>query len=136
MAMIKAAVVLPTHNDARDIRDHLRTVLAQQQKLPSHVRLQVLVIDDNSPNGSGKLIHNLLSFNHNIKLISSMEMAVSLNKFAYALGAMGRILSSKWTPTLITTLFSSCPDHGNYERQLSWPLPPVLSGGSFPENGR
>lgn len=139
MAMIKAVVVLPTHNDARDIRDHLRTVLAQQQKLPSHVRLQVLVIDDNSPNGSGKLIHNLLSFNHNIKLISSNGNGIGAalkQGFAYALGAMGADIvvqmdaNTNHNPVLIPVLIMEIMS-GKSELAIASRF---VKGGSFPEN--
>ncbi|MCL4869093.1 MAG: polyprenol monophosphomannose synthase [Anaerolineae bacterium] len=53
MPLSPTVVIVPTYNEADNIRDLLTQLLA----LP--VELQVLVVDDNSPDGTGKLVDEM-----------------------------------------------------------------------------
>ncbi len=48
-------IVLPTYNEAQNLPEMVRTLLA----LPLQVRAQVLVVDDNSPDGTGSVADEL-----------------------------------------------------------------------------
>ena len=55
MTTAKTIVIVPTYNEADNIRDLVTQLLA----LP--VNLDVLVVDDNSPDGTGQLVDTLIS---------------------------------------------------------------------------
>ncbi len=55
MTTAKTIVIVPTYNEADNIRDLVTQLLA----LP--VNLDVLVVDDNSPDGTGRLVDTLIS---------------------------------------------------------------------------
>jgi len=55
-----ACIVLPTYNEAENLRVLLPRVFAQQEWISSH-ELHVLVVDDNSPDGSGQVVENFRS---------------------------------------------------------------------------
>ena len=47
---MKACVILPTYNEAENVKFVIPRIFAQAGKIPSH-ELHVLVVDDNSPDG-------------------------------------------------------------------------------------
>jgi len=55
-----ACIVLPTYNEAKNLRVLLPRVFAQQEWI-SFYELHVLVVDDNSPDGSGQVVENFRS---------------------------------------------------------------------------
>jgi dolichol-phosphate mannosyltransferase len=55
-----ACIVLPTYNEAQNLRVLLPGIFAQQERISSH-ELHVLVVDDNSPDGSGHVVENCRS---------------------------------------------------------------------------
>jgi dolichol-phosphate mannosyltransferase len=52
-----ACIVLPTYNEAENLRVLLPRIFAQQEWIPSY-ELHVLVVEDNSPDGSGQVVEN------------------------------------------------------------------------------
>jgi len=50
-----ACIVLPTYNEADNIKILLPKVFEQKQKIASH-ELHVLVVDDNSPDGTADVV--------------------------------------------------------------------------------
>ncbi len=60
---MKILVIIPTYNEKENISTILPLVLKQDQEI------EVLVVDDNSPDGTGKLVEELQSSNPRIKLI-------------------------------------------------------------------
>ena len=60
---MKILVIIPTYNEKENIGTILPLVLKQDQGI------EVLVVDDNSPDGTGKLVEELKASNPRIKLI-------------------------------------------------------------------
>lgn len=60
---MKILVIIPTYNEKENISTILPLVLKQDQEI------EVLVVDDNSPDGTGILVEELQSSNSRIKLI-------------------------------------------------------------------
>jgi len=61
------AVVLPTYNEAENIRPLIRALLDAEPTLT------VVVVDDNSPDGTGKLADDLAAREPRVKVIHRME---------------------------------------------------------------
>lgn len=61
---MKILVIIPTYNEKENISTILPLVLKQDQEI------EVLVVDDSSPDGTGKLVEELQSSNPRIKLIN------------------------------------------------------------------
>ncbi|MFQ6047489.1 MAG: polyprenol monophosphomannose synthase [Gemmatimonadales bacterium] len=59
----KALVVIPTYNEAENIRQIVPQVLGQDP------RIQVLIVDDNSPDGTGRLADEMASVDPRIHVI-------------------------------------------------------------------
>ena len=53
-----ACIVLPTYNEAQNISKLLPEIFAQAEKFQSH-ELHVLVVDDNSPDGTGDIVKKM-----------------------------------------------------------------------------
>ena len=53
-----ACIVLPTYNEAQNISILLPEIFAQSDKISSH-ELQVLVVDDSSPDGTAEIVKNM-----------------------------------------------------------------------------
>jgi len=60
---MKILVIIPTYNEKENINKIIPLVLEQDQDI------EVLVVDDNSPDGTGKLVEEIQSSNPRIKLI-------------------------------------------------------------------
>ena len=52
-----ACIVLPTYNEAENLKVLLPEIFRQQERIPSH-QLHVLVVDDNSPDGSARVVED------------------------------------------------------------------------------
>jgi dolichol-phosphate mannosyltransferase len=55
-----ACIVLPTYNEAENLQVLLPRIFEQQERISSH-ELHVLVVDDNSPDGTGQLVEGFRS---------------------------------------------------------------------------
>lgn len=60
---MKSIVVIPTYNESENIERLIEQVLAQ------HVSLNVLVVDDNSPDGTGEIVDRIAVSNPRVKVI-------------------------------------------------------------------
>lgn len=60
---MKATVVIPTYNESENIERLIEQVLAQ------HNSLNVLVVDDNSPDGTGGIVDRIAASNPRVKVI-------------------------------------------------------------------
>ena len=60
---MRALVIIPTYNEAENIESILFATLEQNQSL------EVLIIDDNSPDGTGEIVQSLLKENPRLHLI-------------------------------------------------------------------
>jgi len=61
--MLKALVIIPTYDEAENIAKLVPNVLSQAPNL------DVLVVDDNSPDGTAGLVHDLMDNNGRVHLI-------------------------------------------------------------------
>ena len=55
-----ACIVLPTYNEVQNIQILLPRIFEQQERISSH-ELHVLVVDDNSPDGTGRFVEGFRS---------------------------------------------------------------------------
>lgn len=60
----RALVIVPTYNERENIARLVDTVLAQDR------RLEILVVDDGSPDGTGEIVEGLRQLNHRVHLFS------------------------------------------------------------------
>ena len=80
---MKTLVIIPTYNEKENIGKIIPLVLIQDQDI------DVLVVDDNSPDGTGKIVSEMIATNHRVKLIQRVKKSglgtAYLAGFQYAL---------------------------------------------------
>lgn len=64
-----ACIVLPTYMEAKNLPILLPRIFAQQERIPSH-ELHVLVVDDNSPDGTQGLVEEFRQRNPRLHLLT------------------------------------------------------------------
>ena len=64
-----ACIVLPTFNEAENVRELIPAIFEQAGRIPTH-DLHVLVVDDNSPDGTAGIVRELMNVYPNLHLIS------------------------------------------------------------------
>jgi len=62
MATARALVIVPTYNERENISRLIETVLAQDE------RLEVLVVDDGSPDGTGDIVDRIITTNRRVHI--------------------------------------------------------------------
>ena len=69
--MSEVLVILPTYNEADNIRRMLDTLFARMKKfgLPLHV----LVVDDNSPDGTSSIVQDKMSTQKQLHLLTGKK---------------------------------------------------------------
>jgi dolichol-phosphate mannosyltransferase len=65
----KACIIIPTYNEKDNLENIVRAVLLQDE------RLSVLVVDDNSPDGTGQIADRLVAENSRIMVLHRQEKA-------------------------------------------------------------
>lgn len=70
--MLNVTIVLPTYNEARNIRDVLQKIDLETSKIEGH-SFDILVVDDFSPDGTGELVKELISGNDKIHLLQAKK---------------------------------------------------------------
>lgn len=73
--MKKAIVVLPTYNEKENIVLMLKRIIEQQPKITSHI-LEVLVVDDSSPDGTGRIVREISDINPQIHVITGKKQGL------------------------------------------------------------
>ena len=68
----KACVVLPTYNEAENVKFVIPGIFEQAGKISTH-ELHVLVVDDNSPDGTQDVVSGLMKQYKNLHLISGKK---------------------------------------------------------------
>jgi dolichol-phosphate mannosyltransferase len=80
---MKILVIIPTYNEKDNIGKIIPLVLKQDPDI------EVLVVDDNSPDGTGKIVEEIISTNRRVKLIQRVKKSglgtAYLTGFQYAL---------------------------------------------------
>lgn len=64
-----ACIVMPTYNEAANLSELLPKILEQQSRIPTH-ELHLLIVDDNSPDGTATVVSEWMKQNPRIHLIS------------------------------------------------------------------
>jgi dolichol-phosphate mannosyltransferase len=65
-------IVLPTYNERENIKNIINAILNQKYYLPKY-NLAVLVVDDYSPDGTGRIVRKLSKQNSSIKIITGKK---------------------------------------------------------------
>jgi dolichol-phosphate mannosyltransferase len=65
----RACVVLPTYNEAENVGSLIPRIFATADEIPTH-DLHVLVVDDNSPDGTQGIVRTLMASYENLHLIT------------------------------------------------------------------
>jgi dolichol-phosphate mannosyltransferase len=66
------SVIIPTYNESQNILTILKSV---EENLPKELSLEIIVVDDNSPDRTGQIVDNYIknNFNNSIKIIHRKE---------------------------------------------------------------
>ena len=62
----EVSIIVPTYNEAKNILNLIDSI---QNNLPDNIHAEIIVVDDNSPDGTGKLVENYYNENINDNLI-------------------------------------------------------------------
>jgi dolichol-phosphate mannosyltransferase len=65
-------VIIPTYNEAANLPELLPRIFEQQAKIPTH-EVHVLVVDDNSPDGTAMVVGEWMKQNPRIQLLSGQK---------------------------------------------------------------
>ena len=68
-SILKACVVLPTYNEAENIESVTKTIFATQTNITTH-QLHVIVVDDNSPDGTQEVVRKQMKEFHRLYLVT------------------------------------------------------------------
>jgi len=68
----KALVILPTYNEAGNIRQIIEEIFQVSKRIPGW-RLEVLIADDSSPDGTAEIVKKLQKKHHDLYLISGKK---------------------------------------------------------------
>lgn len=68
--MRKVVVVLPTFNEKANVRRFTEEVLAQEKNIPGY-RIEVLIVDSNSPDGTGEVAKKLAKENSRVHFLNA-----------------------------------------------------------------
>ena len=71
----KACIVLPTYNEAENIESITKAIFAMQSSIPTH-ELYVLVVDDNSPDGTQDIVKQQMHQFPNLHLITGKKVGL------------------------------------------------------------
>ena len=59
---VKLSIIVPTYNESENI---LKLIEAIRRNIPSNIFAEIIVVDDNSPDGTGRLVENYINSNNN-----------------------------------------------------------------------
>jgi dolichol-phosphate mannosyltransferase len=66
----QVSIILPTYNESQNIVDILKLI---HENIPKGIQTETIVVDDNSPDGTGKIVEDYIS---NIKKIAENTIAI------------------------------------------------------------
>ena len=70
-----ACVILPTYNEAENVGSIIPRIFEKTDEIPTH-DLHVLVVDDNSPDGTGDIVRTLMARYENLHLITGPKQGL------------------------------------------------------------
>jgi dolichol-phosphate mannosyltransferase len=71
----RACIVMPTYNEAANLRELMPRILLEAEKIPTH-ELHVLVVDDKSPDGTRSMVAEWAKENPRIHLLSGDKVGL------------------------------------------------------------
>lgn len=89
-----ACLVLPTYNEQSNLRIVLPRIFDQASRIPMH-DLHVLVMDDNSPDGTADVVHEAMPNNPKLHLITGIKRGLGdayKRGMAHAVNSLGAAL--------------------------------------------
>ncbi len=72
---LKACVVLPTYNEAENIESITKAIFAMQSNIDTH-QLYVIVVDDNSPDGTQEIVKKQIQQHPYLRLITGNKVGL------------------------------------------------------------
>lgn len=88
---MKVVVIIPTYNEVENIERLIEALLVTSKEFPQH-QTQLLVVDDNSPDGTGEVVKKLQSRYKNIDLLTGEKRGLGqayLRGMDYAISRLG-----------------------------------------------
>ncbi len=86
---MKIVIIIPTYNEKHNIIELINALQQVFKKIPHD--MNILVVDDNSPDGTGELVRNHAEKHSNIRLITGRKQGLGsayIRGMEYALGHM------------------------------------------------
>ena len=77
----QVSIILPTYNESQNILDILKSI---KDNLPKNFVTQTIVVDDNSPDGTGKIVEDYLK---NVKKVADNTIEIIHRKAKEGLGS-------------------------------------------------
>ncbi len=71
----RACIVMPSYNEAENLRELLPQILRQAEKIPTH-ELHILVVDDNSPDGSSAVVSEWMARDTRVHLLQGNKLGL------------------------------------------------------------
>jgi dolichol-phosphate mannosyltransferase len=71
----RACIVMPAYNEAANLQELLPRILQEADKIPTH-ELHVLVVDDNSPDGTGAVVSDWMAKDPRIHLLNGNKVGL------------------------------------------------------------
>lgn len=87
---VKLVYIIPTYNEKGNIEPMLKLVLKMLRGLPKY-NSSILVVDDNSPDGTGQIVSKMKKQNRSIYLLNGVKMGLGIamtRGFEYAIKYM------------------------------------------------
>jgi len=56
--MVQVSIIIPTYNESENIIQVLKSI---GEHLPEDITTEVMVVDDNSPDGTGKIVEDYIN---------------------------------------------------------------------------
>ena len=75
------SIIIPTYNESQNILNILKSI---KENLPKNISAQAIVVDDNSPDGTGKIVEDYLK---NLKRITNYTIEIIHRKTKDGLGS-------------------------------------------------
>ena len=74
-SLLKACVVLPTYNEVENIESIIKAIFAMQSNVTTH-QLYVIVVDDNSPDGTQEIVKKQMNQHPYLRLVTGNKVGL------------------------------------------------------------
>ncbi len=74
-SVLKACVVLPTYNEVENIESIIKAIFAMQSNVTTH-QLYVIVVDDNSPDGTQEIVKKQMNQHPYLRLVTGNKVGL------------------------------------------------------------